>query len=284
MKVVWVLENIDNNRAFYSKLNILLLLASVSLWKRNNCEDKCILFADEMTIDLLDRLKVLEFWDSIKLLKSKARINKKVFWASSKVEVLTQIDEPVIIMDNDTHVYKPIKHLLETNTVYVTNYEQGKGYYPSTVDKYIQQLSYKPRWNVDSVNVSFLYLPDPKFTNLYANLSLQIMEELTAAKAPNPQYLIFSEQLVLKHLLDREKVKNKSIISNYWDCKAWDWGEEHTNGIWKYIDSLTLFKHYGPDKGPILDSRDGFSYSAEIQNLLHCINFTNLNLELIPKR
>ena len=284
MKVIWVYENIDQSPKFYSKLNILLLLASVNLWRRNHREDTCVLYADDMTIDLLDRLKVVEYWHQIRSIPNQREINKKVFWASSKLQVLADVTEPVIIMDHDTHIYKPIKHLLDSDTIYVCNFENGKGYYPSSVDSYVRQLSYKPRWEVDSVNVAFLHLPDPIFTQEYAQLSLKLMEEFTKLKAPNPQYLIFAEQLLLWHLINKNEKKVKSVISTDWDCKEWDWASDNNKGLWNYLESLTKFKHYGPVKGKIFDSRDGEDYNVEIAHLLNCINFPNLNLELILKK
>ena len=289
MKVIWVLENIKKNyntKDYYinSKLNVLLLLASVHLWKKNHQDDTCVLYADDLTIDLFDKLKVLKFWDQIKPLPRSRKIDKDNFWAASKVEVLAEVTEPVIIMDNDTHVYKPIKHLLDPNTVYVCNYEVGKGYYPSAIDKYVQQLTYKARWKNESVNVSFLHLPDPSFTKRYAELSLQMMEEFTAAGAPNPQYLIFAEQLLLSHLLDKENIQNKSIISTNWDCKEWTWGEDHGKGLWPVYESEMYFKHYGPLKSWIRDSRADQNYEREMKHLLNCINFPNLNLSIIPDK
>lgn len=283
MKIIWVLENIKSNtysNDYYinSRLNVLLLLASVHLWRKNHPDDTCVLYADDITIDTLDRLKVLEFWHQIKPIPKKGVIDKDVFWASSKLQVLSEIDEPVILMDNDTHVYKPIKHLLDPDTVYVCNYEVGKGYYPTSIDKYVSQLSYKARWQTESVNVSFLQLPDPVFTKEYANLSIQMMEEFTALKAPNPQYLIFSEQLLLRHLLDKKNINHKSIISTDWDCKKWEWGEDNDKGIWPVYESEMYFKHYGPLKGWIKTNQADQNYEREISHLVNCINLPNLDL------
>lgn len=287
MKVIWVLENIKSNyntKDYYinSKLNVLLLLASVHLWRKNHPDDTCVLYGDDLTIDTLSKLKVLEFWHQIKPLPKSRMINRDVFWAASKVEVLAEINEPVIIMDNDAHVYKPIKHLLDPGTVYVCNYEVGKGYYPSGIDKYVQQLSYKARWKNESVNVSFLHLPDPEFTRRYAEISLKMMEEFTTLRAPNPQYLIFAEQLLLSHLLEKYNIKNKSIISTDWDCKKWEWGNNNDKGLWPIYESEMFFKHYGPLKGWIRDSRADQNYEREISHLVNCINFPNLNLSIIP--
>ena len=289
MKVIWVLENIKKNfntKDYYinSKLNVLLLLASVHLWKKNHRDDTCVLYADDLTIDTLDKLKVLQFWDQIKPLPSRRKINKDVFWAASKVEVLAEVDEPVIIMDNDTHVYKPIKHLLDKDTVYVCNLEKGKGFYPNGINRYIQQLSYKARWKHESVNVSFLHLPNPEFTREYADISLKMMEELTVLGAPNPQYLIFAEQLVLKHLMDKNNIEYRSIISTTWDCKEWEWGEDNDKGFWPYYESELYFKHYGPLKGYVLSSKGDQNYQLEISHLLNCINYPNLDLSIIPNK
>lgn len=237
-----------------------------------------------MTIDLLDRLKVLEVWDKIKPLPNPRKIDKSIFWASAKLQVLAQQTEPLILMDNDTHVYKPLKQYLDLSKVYVTNYEIGKGYYPTAIDPFIRKLRYRPRWKTESVNVSFLNLPDPEFTKRYAEKSLGMMEELTFHKAPNSQYLIFAEQLLLRHMLDKEEIEHRSILTEYWDCKKWDWGEKHNKGLWTEEEAATKFKHYGPLKGWYLNNQQGFSYNDHIQHLLNCINISNLDLSDIKKR
>lgn len=284
MKVIWVLENIEEDKSFYGKLNILLLLASVRLWKKHNPLDNCVLYADAMTLDLLGELQVGTLWNEVIEYKGTRQINRSVFWAASKLQVLSEQTEPVILMDNDTLVFKPIKQFLDKDTHYVCNLEQGQGYYPSTVDKYVRQLSYRTRWKTESVNVSFLYLPDPSFIKLYSNMSLDFMEEFTKMNAPNPQYLIFSEQMLLRHLFEREDIQFKSLISTYWDCQAWDWGKDHDKGIWTYKESVINFKHYGPEKTLILQNKAYSTYDEEVEMLLNCINIPNLDLSSIHKK
>jgi hypothetical protein len=290
LKINWVLENIKKNKNsndFYvnSRLNILLLLASVHLWKKNHRDDTTVLYGDDLTIDTLERLKVLDYFDIIKPIpKTGRKIDKDVFWAASKLEVLSQIDEPIIIMDNDTHVYKPLKHHLDLSKVYVCNFEKGKGYYPTAIDTRVQKLSYKTRWKTESVNVGFLNLPDPEFTRRYANESLKMMEEFTAMGVPHSQYLIFAEQLLLKHMLLNENIEHKSIIATTWDCKEWQWGEDHENGVWPIYESEIYFKHYGPLKGWIKASKADQDYDTEIAHLLNCINNPNLDLSSVPNR
>lgn len=289
MKVIWVLENIKDNKNshdFYinSKLNVLLLLASVNLWRKHHREDTCVLYTDEMTIDFFDKLKVLDLWHEVKLIPQSRNIDKQNFWAQSKLQVLATVEEPVILMDNDTLVYKPFKQHLRDGEVLVTNFEKGRGYYPTAIDKYIRQLSYKRRWKTESINVSFLYLPDYKFTQKYAETSLNMMEEMTALKVPNPQYLIFAEQMLLKQMLDEHEIPYRSIISTYWDCDKWTWGDDHDKGIWRFYDSERYFKHYGPLKAYVKDSRGGQNYESEIKMLENCINLPILDISKIPGR
>ena len=289
MKVIWVLENIKGNRNlnnYYidSRLNVLLLLSSVHLWKKYHPEDTCILYGDDLTIDTLDKLKVLDFWDNIYPIPLTPKIDKTVFWASSKLQVLSTQTEPIIMMDNDTHVFTRLKDHLDLSKVYVSNFEIGKGYYPTAIDPYVSKLTYKKRWKTESVNVSFLNLPDPTFTQMYANMSIKMMEEFTEMKAPNSQYLIFAEQLLLRHLLDINNIECKSIISTYWDCKKFDWTENHNNGLWNILEIGKYFRHYGPLKGYVLNNQGGENYEAEIKHLLNCIKFPNLDLSILPQR
>ena len=284
MKIIWVLENIQEDKNFYGKLNILLLLASVRLWKKHNPSDVCVLYCDKMTEGILIELGVTSFWDEIKQYRHTRNIDRSVFWAASKLGVLAEQIEPCIIMDNDTLCFSPIKNFLDLDVHYVTNFENGKGYYPTSYDKFIRRLNYKTRWNTKSVNVSFLNLPNPEFTRKYANFSLSLMEEMTELKVPNSQYLIFAEQLLLRHLLDKENIEYRSIITTNWNCKKWKWTDDHSKGIWNINESGKYFKHYGPDKTNVLKNQKGFNYETETKMLQNCINFRNLDLTGIKNK
>jgi len=283
LKIIWVLNNIKKDKSFYSKLYILILIASLRLWKSFYKHDICTLYADELTLETFKTLDILYLWDVVELYTPSPNINHEIFWAAGKLEILSQQNEPVIIVDNDLHIYKPIKDYLEKDTAYVHNLELGKGYYPGYVDPYVRQLDYKPRWKTDSLNVSFLHLPDVNFAKKYANKSIELMEQFTQMNVPHSQYLIFAEQLLLKHLLDLDKIKYKSLVSTYWDCTEWEWGEDHDQGIWPLRESGLYVKHYGPLKGWIMQSKADQDYDREIKHLVNCINLPNLDLSSIEK-
>ena len=109
-------ENIKDDEGIYGKLNTLMLIASIQLWKKNHPTDNCVMYCDKLTLRYLERLSIGHLWDSIEEYTHTRNIDRTVFWAASKVAVLSQQTEPVILMDNDTLVYKPITHLLDTDT------------------------------------------------------------------------------------------------------------------------------------------------------------------------
>lgn len=278
MRVIWVLENIKKTTRFYGKLNTILLLSSVRLWKKNHQKDNCVLYADSLTLEFLTQLNVIDFWDEIVEYSDSLRIDKNIFWSAAKLEVISKQSEPFILLDNDTLVYKELYSKLDLSNHWVMNLEMGKGYYPTNFDHFIRSISYKQRWLPESVNVSFLYMPDFNFAKKYAKLSLNMMEEFTQLNVPNSQYLIFAEQLLLKHLFDLENISYKSLIKNYWLCDQWKWGAVHNDGIWEEQQHMKYIRHYGPYKNQLKEKKLEKEYFFELKSLFFSINFRNFHL------
>lgn len=278
MKVIWTWENITNNPKNYSKLNIVLLLSSVRLWKKHHPNDETILYCDAITNNLISSLGVSHFWDDVVIFNPINGIDKSIFWAASKLQILSQIDEPVLVLDNDTLAYQSLTDVLDFNEVWVHALERGVGYYPTYYDNYIKRLSIQKRWKPNSVNVSFLNLPNPIFTKKYANLSLDIMREFTKMEVPNSQYLIFAEQLILRDLLDSDNIPVNSIVKNYWECGDRKWGEYHQTGKWDINDSEIFIKHIGPMKRRLKLDESEKDYKNFIKSLVFSINFSNFHL------
>ena len=129
-----------------------------------------------------------------------------------------------------------------------------------------------------------MQLPDPAFTKQYAAGSIKIMEEFTEMEVPNSQYLIFAEQLFLRHMFDMRGIEFKSLVATYWDCDAWEWGEHHDRGIWPVYESEMFLKHYGPLKRWILANKADQNYKKEVEHLTRCINLPELELSHIENR
>ena len=280
MNTFWVYENIRKQISFYTKLDVLLLLSSVRLWKRHHPNYNTVLYADSLTIEVLENLNAIKLWDEVHNLPENMFIYKSVFWASSKLQVLRNVKGPSIIMDHDFLVYTNLSQYFKDNVV-VTVEENGKNYYPTAYDPFMRAVKdVLPRPKLRAINCSFLYFPTNSFCNYYAEQSLSLMEKFTKLKVPNSRYLIVSEQLLLKHLLDKHNIRYNSLMKAEWNCvtKTYD---EYPIGIFNLQEYQTKFKHYWMEKPKIRDSKDGFDLTEEITILKNILSGCEIDFSVI---
>lgn len=243
-----------------------MMFASVIQWKKHHPTFHTHLYLDKLTYETFSKLEVLKLWDTTAILPTNKHIDKNVFWASSKLEALRFTEEPIVIMDNDFVVYQSFKNFLKDKLV-ATLYEDGQGYYANPLNPYIKKVKHiinRPK--TEALNCSFLYLPDYKFTQYYAKTSLQLMEEFTKLKAPDSTYLIYAEQLLLKHLVNIHKVEYRTLLDREFHCSKKEYTKKRQGFIETEKHNL-FFRHYWMEKPDIRSSKKGFSYDKEIFEL-----------------
>ena len=106
------------------------------------------------------------------------------------------------------------------------------------------------------------------------------MEVFTKMKVPNSRFLVFAEQLLLKHLLDYHKIEYDTLLNEKWHAKG-KYYEKNDKGYMSFIDSSTTFRHYWMDKPLIKENKDGFSFEGEITILKNILKPTEVNIEYI---
>lgn len=250
MKVIWVYENIKEDYSFYTKLDTLLLLSSAIQWKKHHPGYTTVLYCDDLTKNFLIDLSAISLWDSIVSLPKNNFVDKSIFWASSKTQVLRNIKEPIILLDHDFLVFKSLKKYIKDIPLFAHE-EDGVRYYPTANDPFINEVAdLIPRPKPFAINCCFSYFPDYKFANKYGKFALELMTRFTDMKVPNSKFLIFAEQLSLKYLLDFDKIKYEVLmqeifLANERKFVPYDKGLIQKNDIYKY------FKHYWMDKPDI---------------------------------
>lgn len=281
MYTYWVYENIKKQSSFYNKLDVLLLLCSGALWKKHHPSHATFLFCDELTLELIRKLNATGIWDVIKLTPENRHIDKSIFWASSKLQVLRFLDAPCILMDHDFLAFKSFDSYLKDTPLF-TQDENGERYYPTAYDPFIREVSdLIPRPLPYAINCSFLYFTDTKFVNTYGKFSLELMERFTKLKVPSSKYLIFAEQLALKYLLDYHNIKYNTLLNEKWNPGE-SYYEPNDKGILSVEESLSVFRHYWLDKPKIKESKEGFNLNDEIRILLNILSpYKELNLNVI---
>lgn len=280
MESIWVLENVKEDKSFYSKLELLILVASVCLWRKHHPTHYTVMYCDEMTNSILSKLGVIHLWNDVRHLSYPEKINREVFWSSCKTKVISKTKIPLLVVDHDFLIYTNIDEHLKDELLFTYN-EKASNWYPKENNVANRALSTPIEYVNDlAANVSLFYLPDPEFAREYGEQTLKNHVELSAMEIRDlsANYMILSEQLMLKQWLDKRNIPHKSLCSNVWDCNTIKYTlEEVDNGIWNHKEISRYCKHYGLDKTRLKENQEGFDYEEEIKFLYRCIKSSKLH-------
>lgn len=212
MKVIWVLENIKKGHKFFlPEIELLGLIASISNWKILYPETNTHLYCDSSVFEYLDRIEILDLWDNIHTdeLDAEDKINRKAFWAASKIKVLRNVEAPFIIMDCDLYFKRRSIDLnsFQNFDIITNQIEDGLGYYPTKRDPIIKEMNDPFKYKSShAFNVAFLYIGSEKIRKEYTELAYSWMEDLSAKNYEpgvlNGKHMIFCEQKMLKEFSD----------------------------------------------------------------------------------
>lgn len=271
MEVIWVLENIRGNKSFYNELDSLLLYASVIQMRKHHKFDNYVLYCDSLTKEQIIQDGKEHLWTEIRNLPINKFIDKSTFWASSKLQVLRNVNKPTLVLDHDFIIYREIQGL-NKDTLLIGHEEDGNEYYPTRFDPFVREVrDLIPVPGTNAINCCFNFFPDHKVANSYAKLSLELMERFTKLKVPSSKYLIFAEQLALKYFLDYHKISYNSLLKGIWLAKDRIW-ESTDKGLIDLDEMNLYFRHYWMDKPKIRENKDGFDYNEEIRILKRIVD------------
>jgi len=266
-KAIWVLENVDGNREFYTSVKILMLLSSVINWKRYN-ETNNALHTDSMTLVVLSNLEVLDLWDEIhtNIIDQETVIDKRSYWASSKLRVLINQTEPVTLVDYDFITYTNLTELGKDSAFVYSYDENGTQSYFGGTNPDVKKLNNIPDFlkrskSLDAANVSYLSFNDIEFQLEYAKYSLACIEEFSEMGVKGTSYLTFAEQKILKQLALHLGVKHVPLIKNEFKSSKQEFiNVMNPDGIWHVDDANFKFKHIGTDKAFIKNGDPTFIF------------------------
>ncbi len=285
MEVIWVLENVKRDKLFYGKLQLTLLVASISLWRKYHPEHYTVMYCDDLTYDTLNKLQILHLWHSVRKLDYPDDIDREVFWSGCKTKIISETNKPLLLIDHDFLIRKNIDEHLNTNVLYSYD-EIESNWYPPAWDPYAKQIPFE-RVVDRAANVSLFYLPDPEFARKYGKKVLENHRTLTKIlkKLPShqkweisPNHMILSEQLMLKQWLVKYKIPHETLTNLVWDCtkpphRSLEDGVKADQGIWNLKESLLYYKHYGVEETYLKEQfhNNQIEYETEINYLRRCI-------------
>lgn len=281
MEIVWVFENTKKSDDWNSRLNFLMLFASVSLWRKYNPTHYTVLYVDSHVKEIINKTSTENLWHEVREFDDDyGKIDKLSFWSSCKTKIISQIKVPTLMVDHDSLIFRNMDDYLGDSLFYAYD-EKAKGYYPSETDKWNLQLKNPIKYIVDRAsNVSLLYFNDIDFAHRYANTTLENHIHLSSLNNfyTNANYMILSEQLMLRQMLEKENIKFFPLSKNIWDCsKITFTGELESKGKWDLKETKRYYKHYGVQKGKLISNyflEDGRMkiYENECDYLKRCIS------------
>lgn len=275
METIWVLENVKRDKSFYNRLQVLLLVASVCLWRKYHPKHHTVFYGDDMSLDMIRDLRIENLWHETRHLSYPEKINREIFWSSPKTKIISETQIPLLVIDHDFLIFRNIDEHLSSELIFTYN-EIANNWYPPENDQFNQRLSTPIKYvNNLAANVSLFYLPDPEFARRYGKQVLRNHEEFTTMNdlRVTTNHMILSEQLMLKQWL--EDIPHKALSKSLWDCTKVAYTDDKIeNGIWNKQESLLSYKHYGVEERRL---NEGIGdYNETIEFLYRCINASKL--------
>lgn len=229
MKAIWILEDIKNEEKFFlHELELICLIASVCNWKSMYPDCPTYLYCCPSVYNYLNDLNLLNIWDSINTeeLSKEDKVNRRAFWAASKLKCIKNIEAPFVIIDCDLYFKQKKFELqdLEKFDIVVNQIEEGVNVYPSIKDRILSGIVNKHPvkfgWKTThSPNVSFLYIREDALRKEYTETAWDWMEYLSEKFWNDPglngKYMIFCEQKLLKEVADLRNKKICSLINEF---------------------------------------------------------------------
>jgi hypothetical protein len=151
-------------------------------------------------------------------------IDRNIFWAAGKILAQRHTKGPTLTMDLDFRIFNDISKFgvfdEDICCLWLEVIDRQFYFKPSQALEY-SGLDWKYDWSDLALNVSFLYLKNEDFKNLYCDLSLNYMKscfgklpEITDRVEKN-KFILFAEQYMLHQLAKEHGQQIKLLIDNF---------------------------------------------------------------------
>lgn len=258
---------------------LLYQLLSALLWKKLNGPIK--LYCDPIYLELLKSYQLTDVYDSIntELLKQELPIDKKNFYAYSRILALQDMQLPAVILDSDLLVACPVEAYVADYDLVCTWAEAAS---PANHYGQLDRLPVAPGYrfppgiNPDSMAlaVGFLYLNHENLRREYVSESLRFMGENSPCGEPLPgqsrtipTMMLFAEQHLLGILAEKMGA-SRGLLR---EARG---GDDLGHGIEAlYKHSQENLSHLGKYKEVLQNSdRLGFKKRALERELCDCLS------------
>jgi hypothetical protein len=274
MNVLWVSENINKESVFkLDKAQLLCIVSNLLFIKHFNPEFKTIFFVDKTNRDYYQHLGILDLFDQVDdtTLDTPIKINKKIFWSAGKILAQRHIKGPTLTVDLDFRIFSDIGKLGVFNSdvtcLWLENTENSEFYFDSKYASDLFRIDKIHYWSKYALNVSFLFLKNEWFKNLYCDYILDLMTksysliEYSQDKTVNNKPILFLEQYML-HQLCMEHYQHINLLIDNFENIPHHQNYLHSIGV-NMSNCPNYFYHYGDHK--LIFKNKGVEFDNEIR-------------------
>ena len=220
---------------FVEDYELLTTILSALEWRKHNGGIRMI--TDTIGMEYYTNLGLAHIWDmgldaSLDMLDSD-HIFPLPFWAAGKIFALRQLPVPIVTIDTDFIVWKPIA-VYTNDAALVVAHREGivPAIYPAKLFFDMNRDYHFPAewdWTVQPCNTALLYIADEEFKEYYTSESIRFMRDLRESKDTTAE-MVFAEQRLLamcaaaknlniKTFLDTDGIKTQDSFTHVWGLK-----------------------------------------------------------------
>lgn len=224
-----VAEDIKKDGSFkQTKGELMCTVSNLAFIKHYYPDFHTILFVDKFTKTYFESFGITELFDEVNdtLLDQDVDIDKEVFWAAGKLMAQRITPGPTLTMDLDFWVLSDISMMgvFDSDITCLWIEELDNKFYHKPEDALKDSnLNLTYDWDNYSINVSFLFIKDEEFKNLYCDLAIEYMKSMYQ-KVPknisfeeNTKFILFAEQYLLNQLARKFNKKVKVLVDDFYD-------------------------------------------------------------------
>jgi len=274
MNVIWVAEDINKDGTFkQTKAEVLCTLSCLLFIKHYYPKFKTIFFVDDYTKEYYQQFGFLHLFDEVNdtlLNENVEKIDRKFFWAMSKIRAQRFVKGPTLTIDLDFRIFDDLTKFGifedDITCLWIEQIDELSYYHPIKALGFTD-LRWDYNWTDKALNVSFLYIKNNEFKNLYCDTALEYMRAsykrfpIPSNKWEKNKPILFAEQYMLYQLAIKENQKIRLLIDNYGEQPD----EKNIKSCGINLDNCGYhFYHFGSHKDDMRNKNEKYYNEIEL--------------------
>lgn len=197
-------------KVYADGFDLYCTVLSALCWRRYN--GNITLCCDSRFAEYYEKIGITDIWNGIKVCVADdlEGINPLMFWAGGKILALREVSAPVVMIDTDFIVWKPLEFGDEIIAAHRENISEGI-YPPLSFFKTRGHIIPDFSEEVLPLNTAFFYVPNNDFKEFYTAQAISFMRSAENC-GDFLKYMVFAEQRMAAMCADYTGTPVKTLL------------------------------------------------------------------------